>query len=96
MSKEEKIASDHFSADVAEFIFLLNKYEVKYLLVGGEAVIFYGHARLTGDVDFFYENTASLARQSDQHQLHRQSRFDCQQTLCKQVQGSGRYQISDS
>ena len=60
MSKE-KIASGHFSADVAEFIFLLNKYEVKYLLVGGEAVIFYGHARLTGDVDFFYENTASNA-----------------------------------
>jgi len=24
------------------------------MIVGGEAVIFYGHVRLTGDVDFFY------------------------------------------
>ncbi|MGA7303582.1 MAG: DUF6036 family nucleotidyltransferase [Rhodothermales bacterium] len=27
---------------------------MKYMIVGGEAVIFYGHVRLTGDVDFFY------------------------------------------
>jgi hypothetical protein len=47
--------ADHFSLDTQEFLFLLNKYEVKYLMVGGEAVIYYGYARLTGDVDFFYE-----------------------------------------
>jgi len=28
---------------------------VRYLVVGVEAVIYYGHARLTGDVDFFYD-----------------------------------------
>lgn len=47
--------SYHFSPDIQEFLFLLAKYRVKYVIVGGEAVIFYGYARLTGDVDFFYE-----------------------------------------
>ena len=27
---------------------------MRYLIVGGEAVIYYGHARLTGDIDLFY------------------------------------------
>jgi hypothetical protein len=44
-----------FSSDIIEFLLLLNKYKVKYLIVGGEAVIYYGHARLTGDIDIFYE-----------------------------------------
>ncbi|MHB8337844.1 MAG: DUF6036 family nucleotidyltransferase [Ignavibacteriaceae bacterium] len=26
-------------------------------MVGGEAVIFYGHARLTGDIDFYYDRS---------------------------------------
>ena len=43
-----------FSKDIVEFLFLLNKYKVDYLIVGGEAVIYYGHARLTGDIDIFY------------------------------------------
>jgi hypothetical protein len=47
----------YFSPDIAEFLFLLNTHEVRYLIVGGEAVIYYGHARLTGDIDIFYENT---------------------------------------
>lgn len=45
-----------FTYDCIEFISLLNKYEVKWVIVGGEAVIYYGHVRLTGDVDFFYKN----------------------------------------
>jgi hypothetical protein len=49
------IDPSHFSLDVRDFIRLLEKHEVRYLIVGGEAVIFYGHARLTGDVDFFYD-----------------------------------------
>jgi hypothetical protein len=49
-----EIAADHFSVDTREFIRLLGEHEVRYLIVGGEAVIFYGHVRLTGDVDFFY------------------------------------------
>lgn len=35
---------------------------VRYLIVGGEAVILYGHARLTGDTDFFYAVDADNAR----------------------------------
>jgi hypothetical protein len=35
---------------------------VRYVIVGGEAVIYYGFARLTGDIDFFYEPTADNAR----------------------------------
>ncbi len=45
----------YFSPDVSEFLFLLFKNKVRYLIVGGEAVIYYGHARLTGDIDIFYE-----------------------------------------
>lgn len=45
----------YFSPDVSEFLYLLSKYKVKYLIVGGEAVIYYGHARLTGDIDIYYD-----------------------------------------
>ena len=45
----------YFSSDVSEFLFLLFKHKVRYLIVGGEAVIYYGHARLTGDIDLFYD-----------------------------------------
>jgi hypothetical protein len=38
-----------------EFIRLLNKYQVRYVLVGGWAVIFEGYSRTTGDIDFFIE-----------------------------------------
>ena len=47
--------SSHFSKDIQEFLTLLVHHKVKYVIVGGEAVIYYGYARLTGDVDFFYE-----------------------------------------
>jgi hypothetical protein len=45
------------SDDTIEFLYLLNKYKVSYVIVGGEAVIYYGHARLTGDIDIFYDRT---------------------------------------
>src|ERR1700730_18681692 len=44
-----------YSPDVLEFIRLLGRFKVRYLIVGGEAVIFHGYPRLTGDIDFFYE-----------------------------------------
>jgi hypothetical protein len=44
-----------FSDDIIEFLYLLFKNDVNYLIVGGEAVIYYGHARLTGDIDIFYD-----------------------------------------
>lgn len=47
--------ASHFSEDIQEILTLLAKHQVKYLIVGGEAVIYYGHARLTGDIDLFYE-----------------------------------------
>ena len=49
--------ASHFSADIQDFLVLLYRHGVKYVIVGGEAVIYYGYARLTGDVDFFYERT---------------------------------------
>lgn len=45
----------HFSPDVQEFLSLLARFQVRYLIVGGEAVIYHGYARLTGDIDFFYD-----------------------------------------
>jgi predicted nucleotidyltransferase len=47
--------ASHFSRDIQEFLKLLSEHKIKYVIVGGEAVIYYGHARLTGDVDFFFE-----------------------------------------
>lgn len=37
--------------DFREFIELLNKHRVKYLVVGGYAVAFHGHPRYTKDLD---------------------------------------------
>ncbi len=62
----QSIAASHFSPDTQDFFRCLARHEVHYLIVGGEAVIYYGHARLTGDVDFFYstapENAERLFR----------------------------------
>lgn len=56
--------SNYFSRDAVEFIGLLHKYKVKYVIVGGEAVIYHGYPRLTGDIDIFYssapENCSNL------------------------------------
>lgn len=51
---DDRIEAQHFSPDTREFIQLLHRHGVRYLIVGGEAVIYHGHVRLTGDVDFFY------------------------------------------
>jgi len=53
MSSE--IASDYFPEDILEFLATLHRAEVNFVIVGGEAVIFHGHARLTGDIDVLYE-----------------------------------------
>lgn len=45
------ILNEHFT----DFIKYLNEYEVRYVLVGGWAVIFEGYSRTTGDMDFFIE-----------------------------------------
>jgi hypothetical protein len=51
-----RIEASHFSPDTCLFIELLHTHGVRYLIVGGEAVILHGHVRLTGDVDFFFSN----------------------------------------
>ncbi len=49
--------ADYFSSDILEFVRLLSDHKVQYVIVGGEAVIYYGYPRLTGDVNFFYGKT---------------------------------------
>src|SRR5690625_735739 len=44
----------YFSEDIKEFLQLLHNHAVRYMIVGGVAVIYYGHSRLTGDVNIFY------------------------------------------
>lgn len=38
-----------FSQDALEFLHLLHQHGVRYVLIGGAAVIYHGYARLTGD-----------------------------------------------
>jgi len=53
--------ASYFSTDVQEFIRALSNHDVRYVVVGGEAVIYHGHARLTNGIDFFYEPTSENA-----------------------------------
>ncbi len=46
-----------------EFIELLEKNNVKYLVVGGHAVAVHGYPRLTGDLDIFIQIDPNNARQ---------------------------------
>lgn len=57
----DRIEASHFSSDTQEFIRLLYEHDVRYVISGGEAVIYYGYARLTGDVDFFYDRRSENA-----------------------------------
>jgi hypothetical protein len=52
----------HFPQDIQDLFSLLFKYKVRYLIIGAEAVIFHGFARLTGDVDIFYEPSPKNCR----------------------------------
>jgi len=53
--------ASYFSQDVQEFIRVLSDHDVRYVIVGGEAVIYHGHARLSNGIDFFYEPTVENA-----------------------------------
>jgi hypothetical protein len=57
----DQLGAFYFSPDILEFIRLLHAHRVRYVVVGGEAVIYYGHARLTGDIDFFYDSSPKNA-----------------------------------
>lgn len=58
---QEIVSASCFSPDTGELLALLGKHEVRYLIVGGEAVIYYGHTRLTGDIDLFYDSLKNNA-----------------------------------
>ena len=57
----ETIEASSFSPDIQEFLRLLSAHEVRAVVVGGEAVIFYGHIRVTGDIDIFYDRSPENA-----------------------------------
>jgi len=42
-----------FNRDFLDFLLLLDKHDVDYLLVGGYAVILHGYGRSTGDMDLW-------------------------------------------
>lgn len=66
MSEVKEISGQGFSPDILDFLRLMEKHEVRYLIVGGEAVIFHGYPRFTGDIYFFFgregENIERLFR----------------------------------
>ena len=63
----DRVEAAHFSPDIQDFIRLLYTYGVKYLIIGGEAVIYYGYARLTGDIDFFMIAGRIMPQSSSRH-----------------------------
>lgn len=56
------MSPSYFSADIFDFLRLLSAHDVRYVVVGGEAVIHYGYARLTGDIDLFYDASKDNAQ----------------------------------
>jgi len=56
------MSNPYFSKDTLELLNILEAYRVRYVIVGGEAVIFYGYSRVTGDIDLFYDNSESNTR----------------------------------
>ena len=46
-----------FNKDFIEYVELLNKYKVEYVLVGGLAVNLHGYRRSTGDMDLYVNPT---------------------------------------
>ncbi len=51
----ETVDASAFSLNIQDFLQVLHTREVRFMIVGGEAVIFYGHIRVTGDIHVFYD-----------------------------------------
>lgn len=49
-----EISASHFADDIRQFLECLAAQGVEFMVVGGEAVIYHGYPRVTGDVDIFY------------------------------------------
>lgn len=58
---QERIVGRHFSKDTGDLLRLMARHGVAFMIVGGEAVIFHGYPRLTGDIDLFYERSRDNA-----------------------------------
>ncbi len=59
--EQEPVTEFAFSKDQRDFLRALAKHDVRYVVIGGHAVIFHGFARLTGDIDFLYDCTRENA-----------------------------------
>jgi hypothetical protein len=55
------MAQINLSKDFKEFIGLLNKNKVEFIVVGGYAVGFHGYVRFTGDIDIWVNHTSQNA-----------------------------------
>jgi len=53
----KKMHLNIFNEDFKDFLLALNTEKVKYILVGGYAVILHGYNRTTGDLDIWVERT---------------------------------------
>lgn len=51
-----------FQDEALDLFSLLHKHKVRFLLVGGFAVNYYGYSRATGDVDIWLEDTIENRR----------------------------------
>ena len=51
----EIVDASAFSPDFQDFLRALHTHNVRFMIVCGEAVIFYGHIRVTGDIDVYYD-----------------------------------------
>lgn len=49
------MAMTQIPRDFLDLLKLLNQHGVKYLVIGGYAVVLHGHNRMTGDLDLFIE-----------------------------------------
>lgn len=66
----KQVSIEAYSADTVDFIQCLDRHEVRFMIVGGEAVIFHGYPRFTEDIDFFFstapENLKALMAALDE------------------------------
>ena len=49
-------------SDFKDLLELFNKYQVKFLIVGGYALAFHGAPRMTGDIDLFIDTNSENAQ----------------------------------
>ena len=56
------IKASHFSKDAQDLLRLFHHHTVRFLLIGGEAVIFYGYPRFTGNIDCWFDNDIENSR----------------------------------